>query len=271
MSDFIKPEDYTEAACPLCDPNKIKRIDTRRMTEKEDEYLSRNDYPGAERHLKYWLAEAMHYGDGRGMLAVQNELMGLFRKTDRRAEALEAAQAALALIQTEGMENTLTAGTTFLNAATVYKAFDMAEKAMPLYRRAQALYEESLDPRDDRLAGLYNNMGLALTDLGEYREAEEAFHKAMEIMHKNGGNLEEAITCLNWASAVEAEKGLEAGSDAIGDLTRKAMELIESSRAPQNGYYAFVCEKCAPVFGYYGYFRYEKELSERARKIYERA
>ena len=37
----------------------------------------------------------------------------------------------------------------------------------------------------------------------------------------------------------------------------------------RDGYYAFVCEKCASVFGYYGWFLYNKEREERARTIYE--
>ena len=46
---------------------------------------------------------------------------------------------------------------------------------------------------------------------------------------------------------------------------------IEAFEAWQkrDGYYAFVCEKCASVFGYYGHFAYEKELYERSRRIYE--
>ena len=38
----------------------------------------------------------------------------------------------------------------------------------------------------------------------------------------------------------------------------------------RDGNYAFVCEKCAPTFHYYGYFLWGAELEERARAIYER-
>ena len=46
---------------------------------------------------------------------------------------------------------------------------------------------------------------------------------------------------------------------------------INTESLPRDGYYAFVCEKCAPVFGYYGYFLTEQELNRRAREIYDRA
>ena len=49
---------------------------------------------------------------------------------------------------------------------------------------------------------------------------------------------------------------------------RRTKELLENYTL-RDGYYAFVCEKCASVFGYYGFFMYEKELHERSRRIYE--
>ena len=70
------------------------------------------------------------------------------------------------------------------------------------------------------------------------------------------------------ASAAEAEHGLEAASESIEDLLEKAEKLLESYEK-RDGYYAFVCEKCASVFDYYGHFYYAKELSARARRIYE--
>ena len=62
--------------------------------------------------------------------------------------------------------------------------------------------------------------------------------------------------------------------DAEGKITEclnKAMELLDISEYQNDGNYAFVCEKCASVFGYYGYFAYENELTNRNRRIYEGA
>ena len=36
------------------------------------------------------------------------------------------------------------------------------------------------------------------------------------------------------------------------------------------GYYAFVCEKCAPTFEYYGYFLAAQDLNERAEAGYNK-
>ena len=40
---------------------------------------------------------------------------------------------------------------------------------------------------------------------------------------------------------------------------------------PHNGYYAYVCEKCAPTFRYFGRFACADELKQRSDEIYERS
>jgi hypothetical protein len=39
------------------------RFSSERILSKLDEYLNKNDYSSAERHLKYWLTEAEQTGD----------------------------------------------------------------------------------------------------------------------------------------------------------------------------------------------------------------
>ena len=54
----------------------------------------------------------------------------------------------------------------------------------------------------------------------------------------------------------------------INDCINRARELLDTPGIPHDGYYAFVCEKCAPTFGYYGYFLDEAEYRGRAEQIY---
>jgi hypothetical protein len=70
------------------------------------------------------------------------------------------------------------------------------------------------------------------------------------------------------ASAAEAELGALEAEDKIAEYLLKARDILEA-HTQRDGYYAFVCEKCSSVFGYYGYFVYKAELDERARRIYE--
>ena len=145
---------------------------------------------------------------------------------------------------------------------------------------------------------------MTCTALSKYDEALDLYEKAIAVMAKvQDGELEQAITCLNMADAVEAGAGMEEGESRIFELVERAEELLDNKgrellrrqggEAPGRaaggrsvletpgalkalsadekariGYYAFVCEKCAPVFEYYGYFLTANKLRETAEKIY---
>ncbi len=247
-------------------------IPTNRVLEKLDEYFAKNDYQGAKRHLIYWLEEARAVNDCKGKLLVTNELMGLCRKLGEGDEAIGYARSAISLVEKMGIENNVGAATTYLNSATVFKAFGRAEAAIPFFETARKIYENNLLPDDERLGGLYNNMALAFVDLGDFCKADELYDAALAVMRKNdGAEPEQAITYLNMASAAEVQYGLEGAQDIISDCAQKAMELLDSCKHRTDGDYAFACEKCATVFEYYGYFLYKKELEQRSGRIYERS
>ncbi len=148
----------------------------------------------------------------------------------------------------------------------------MAEKSIPLFEKARKIYESSLRENDERLGGLYNNMALAFVDLKEFSRADELYRKALDVMKNvDGGEPETAITYLNMANAAEAEHELEGAESIITEYLEKAIELLDSCISETDGNYAFVCQKCSSVFGYYGYFFYQKELERRSKKIYERS
>lgn len=268
---FVSKADYEEPCCPLSKPTDVHPIPIGRIIGRLDEYLSRDDYVSAERHIEYWLEEADACGDNRGKLSLLNERIGLSRKMGKREKCLASINAVLALAERENMDGTVTMGTTLVNAATGYKAFGMADRALPLYRKAMEIYESTLSSSDGRLGGLYNNMALALTDLAEFDEAEELYKKALGIMaNVEHGEAEIAITYCNLADLAAAKYGTEEAEETIRGYLEKAEKFINNPSLPRDGYHAFVCEKCAPTFGYYGFFLTENELLKRAREIYER-
>ncbi len=269
----INREDYVEQRCLLCDePTDIRPVPQQRIIEKMNDHMSRRDYAGAERHLLYWLEEARLGHDQRGELMIRNELIGHFRKTGNKEQAYRHADAALELIPMLQFEDTISAGTTYTNIATACNAFGDNEKALALFEKARTLYESSSVTRSDLLGGLYNNMGLTLTALKRFREAEALYQKALETMKTvPNGELEQAITYLNMADALEAELGTEAAEKQVFEDLDLALELLDTPSVPRDGYYAFVCEKCAPSFEYYGYFLAAADLKERAERIYARA
>ena len=273
---ILKAEDYFEPACPFCvDHHKseppVRSVPTDRILSKLDEYLGKDNYSAAERHLLYWLDEAKNGRDSRGMLLLNNELMGLYRKLGQKEKSLACAETALEIVEKLSISDNPGAATTFLNSATVYKAFGMAEKSIPLFEKAYTIYKNNLDENDERFGGLYNNMALAYVDLKEFAKADELYRKALSVMKNvDGGEPEQAITLLNMANAAEAEHGLEDAEPIITEYLEEAMELLDRSISETDGNYAFVCSKCSSVFGYYGYFFYQNELERRAKRIYER-
>ncbi|MEE1198016.1 MAG: tetratricopeptide repeat protein [Acutalibacteraceae bacterium] len=250
----------------------MTQIPTQRIIEKLDEFLSKNDYESAREHLLYWLKESENMGDNRAALLICNELMGLCRKLGEAENALMFVERALNKIKQMNIENNVGAATTYLNSATVFKAFGKADEAIPLFEKAKSIYEANLSQDDARLGGLYNNMALALVDLERFEDALSLYEKAISVMTTlKNKEPEQAITYLNMASAAEAQYGLEDGAEKIAEYTEKAQALLDIGKERLDGEYAFACEKCATVFGYYGYFYYENELKERSRRIYEGA
>lgn len=241
-----------------------------RIRQKVDDLMSRRDYPGVERHLKYWLGEARLLGDRRGELMVLNELIGHCRKTGDRDQALAFADQALSLIDSMDFGGTLSEGTTLVNIATALNAFSENARALELFERARGIYEAARATDPSLLGGLYNNMALTCASLGRYDEAEALFNLAMTQMAQvPQGALEQAVTLLNLADLVEARQGLLEGEKDIDALMERAAALLHRSDVPRDGYYAFVCEKCAPVFDHYGYFLEATWLIEEAARIYE--
>ena len=251
---------------------KITPVPQQRIMDRLDLLMTRKDYVEAENHLLYWLGEAERGHDLPGQLMVCNELIGFYRKTGKKTKAFDAAGKALALLQTSEFDGLTGTGTTYVNIATAYSAFKEYEKSLEYFDKARIIYEADPQTPMHLLGGLYNNMALSFQALGRFSDAFACYENALTAMEQvRNGVLEQAITYLNMADALSAEKGIEQTETQVFYYLDKAYDLLMDESSPRDGYYAFVCEKCAPGFSYYGYFAAAEELREEARKIYERA
>lgn len=243
-----------------------KKIPISTVIEKLDSYLNKEDYESADRLLRYWLDEARAIGDRQGELSILNEILGFSRRIDDKEGGLSAVVRCVELIDALTVD-AKTAGTILLNAATTMKAFGNAAGAIRHYEKAEKLFDQALPSSDPLWGGLYNNFALALSDLGRYDEALDLYQKAIDnISKKENGALEVAITLTNIAELMDKI----GESDAlIEQFLEQTKSLLEDPALPRNGYYAFVCRKCAPTFGYFGWFAMQNELNERADRIYE--
>ena len=271
----LRPEDYMEPECPLCDKpvgyrQKKDMIPQQRISQKLDEMMGAKDHAGAERMLKYWLNEATANGDDQGKFMIYNEMMGFYRKVSDKNNAYESICKACSMIPMLGYSASVSGATCYINAATVYTSFGEPELAIEYFRRAEKIYSgiENLDPI--KLAGLYNNMATAYCSMNESSRAWELFSKALDTLRDcTGSEPEQAITYLNMIDIIvdgdDEEKELK-----IAEHLGRAQELLDSESVPHDGYYAFVCDKCISIYEYFGWFRYVKQLKERIASINER-
>ncbi len=254
--------DYME---PGCRPG---RIPVSRVLEKADSLFNRNDYLGAGKLLECWKEEAVALGDRDGELSIQSELVGYYRKQGDPEKGLGCISRALMLVEELDQGAFVSGATVMINCATACHAFGRAEEAMPLYRRAEAVYKKLLPGEDARFGGLYNNMALTLVELGSFEEAEQAYANALAVMERvPRGEAECAITYINLAYLQEATGRRK----ALGESMEKARRLLESPALPRDGYYAFVLEKCAPAFGYFGDEATAARMKKESEEIYARA
>ncbi len=243
-------------------------IPLERVLAKLDEQLDKNEKLAAENHLKYWLSEAKEENDQSGVFALLNEFVGFYRKENRQEDSLSRAEELLRLTEQMDLSDTVGGATAFLNCATAYKAFSRPEDALPLYEKAKAIYERELPENDPRLGALYNNMALALTDVGRFEEAEELYQNALSVMESvPGGCPEQAVTELNLAELYERRYGPVDGEKQIFEALDRACLLLSDRRNRQDGNYAFVLEKCVPTLRHFGYFADAETFAHTAENI----
>ena len=269
----LKKDEYVVKPCTTCaGENRI--IDISRIIKKLDFLCDKKDFDEAERLINYWLKEASSNNDKRTELELQNEYIGFLRKQNRKDDAIIHSKRCIEIIDELNLGNTISGATVMLNVATVYKAFGEPDIAMTYFRKAESVYSDSLKKDDKLLAGLYNNMALALVDLGQFDAAEKLYLSAISIMLKyDQGELDAAISYLNMADLFYKKYSVDPSGDytvygnVIDESCKKAWELLNKKTLNRDSYYRFVAEKCAGTFGYYGYFLYESELKKRANDV----
>ena len=274
---MIKKFDYEEPICPLSDgkafyyPNEDNpsgRIPLNRIIEKVDYYYGKNDYKEAKKILLYWMEEATALNDKRGQLELLNELIGFYRFVNDKDNGLDVVSKALKLQEELGQANLVSGATILINCATAYKAFGLCDLGLPLYQKAEEIYLKLLKKDDSRFGGLYNNMALTYVDLKMFDKAEECYYKSLYVMKDvDQGEAECAITYINLAHMYfDSDK-----EDKVLDCMEKAYQLLKSDKLNHNGYYAFVLDKCAPSFKYFGYDSIYEEFIKESKEIYERS
>ena len=271
----IKKEDYIEQSC-LLDTYSHKvcsapngKIPIKEILIELDELYSRERNADGSVFLEEWLEKAQEIGDWSGELSLYSELMGHHRRTGDKEKGLFACEQGIRIIKEQGIENSVSAATVMLNAATTYKAFGKAEKSLSIFTHVSRVFSDSLSPDDYRFAGLYNNMALTYTDLEDYENAEKCYTRALAVLQKcKKSENEQAVTYCNMCELYDK---INPEDERIALCAEKAYNLLCSETLLHDGYHAFTISKCAPTLDKLGFFLWAAELCERAKAIYERA
>lgn len=241
------------------------KISVRNFIKELDSFFAKEDLQGAEQCALRWLDLACKHGDKPAELTIYNEMTGFYRQTREEEKALDAVNKAFALLD-EFNADYRTRGVIYLNGATTMKAFGKSAEAMEYYEKAENHFRDSLDGNDTLWAGFYNNKALALQDLKKYSEAEEYFLKAIEFTENSEKNeLETAVSLVNLAHLYY---DMNNEDERISSLMDRALDILDCPDYFGYTKYAFTCRKCAPSFGFFGFFLAEKRLNERADRIY---
>ena len=253
--------------CTSCSKEVQDIVPIARVLERIDALFEKNDIDAVGRVLDYWDSEARRLKDERGLLEILNEKIGYYRRTGEKELALAAVDEAFALIDKLALFGLQSTGTVYLNGATTMKAFGETESAMRYYDKAKDIYQKTLPHNDFRLAAFYNNVSSAYKELGDFVMCEDACLRAIAILEQSGGFYGEmAISHINLAHLYY---DLDSLDDRVYERMEKAWELLMNKGNKHDGNYAFVCSKCHPSFGFFGYFEYESKLKEIMKKIYE--
>lgn len=240
-------------------------ISVRAFLKELDSYFAKEDLQGAEACALRWLDIARKHNDYAGESMIYNEMTGFYRRTGEKEKAFDAIRKGFETLDAFNAD-WRTRGMFFLNSATTMKAFGEAEKAMGYYDESENWFRGRLKNDDPVWAGFYNNKALALQDMKRYQEAEECFLTAVRLTETNKENaLETAISLVNLAHLYYETDNCD---ERINPLMERALEILDCP--DYSGYvkYAFTCRKCAPSFGFFGFFLEEKKLNERADRIY---
>lgn len=235
--------------------------------KKLDELYQKKQFSDIESYLNNGINEALGRHDEGTALILLNELMGYYRSVSRHADCAKAAEQALALIASMGLEGTVNHGTTLLNAATGLRAAGENEQAEKAYRQAQTILEAQLPAEDYRLASLYNNMSLLYASTSRLEQAAEYAQKAVSRIEQNPDARAELAISLSNLGGMYTRLGQ---SERAHRCLERAVRLFEQLPGGDDPHYPAALCALAELHFHQGEPEKAAELFRRALGLIER-
>lgn len=210
-----------------------------------DKLFAEKKIKEAETYLKENLDKAKEEKDNGAALILLNEQIGYYRSISRMADSLNALKEAKEYIKLMELTGTEHEATTLLNGATALRAAESYAEAMQEYLRVEEIYKKTIDSKDYRFAGLYNNMSLLYSALEQYQEAGEKLEQALAVLETlENSEIEQAITYTNMA----VNYGKLQEKEAMKNALNKALQLFEEYTDNKDAHYAAALSGLAGVY-----------------------
>ncbi len=228
-------------------------LDINGILAQVDGFYEENKGEEAEKLLLQSIGQAVSERDDTGLLHLLNELLGYYRETGQKANAMKIAGQTVEQAKRMGLQGTIPYATTLLNVANACRACGELEDSMAYYLQVQEIYDRQLTADDMYVAGLKNNMSLLYQEMGDFKKAKEMLTGALAIVSKKQVPYELGVTYANLAGTC---MGLGEISEAY-EYAVKAMEVFEGANVTDSHYAAAIATLGA---FYYRNKEYEKAL-----------
>lgn len=238
-------------------------MDYNRLLDKFDSLVYSGKFVDARELLESEKKRAKQCFDTTALLAINNELIGFYRKQNCKNECLYTINDTLTTLYDVKDKNSLFVGTIYINIATAYSFFNLYKKAKENFDIAHSIYKQVLDKDDKNFGALYNNIASMYLLEKEYNQARQYYILAVENATKNNSALDKAMSLVGICDTYDASD-LQ-NEKIIDGLLNEAFALVENYPIKDN-YFAFVCSKLMDNYAYYGYFIQAEMLKEWANE-----
>ncbi|HYW47579.1 MAG TPA: tetratricopeptide repeat protein [Bryobacteraceae bacterium] len=177
-------------------------------------------------------------------------------------EGLPLAEEGLRNVQKAGADDTLDAALAYTTVAEIHRCAKRPERALPLYRKARAIYERKLGPGSVRVAVVLTQEGLILLGEGKVALADKAVTRSLDLV-ENGcpGCAAERFVVETNAALVRLQQGRYSEADR---LLSGAISLEEQAHTHPGADVASALNTLALV-------REKERLYEDADRLHKRA
>ena len=239
-------------------------MDVNQFYQELDELFRNSDIQQAEAFMIRCLETAKAKQDVPAILAVSNELGGVYRVTNRFSEGKTIYTLALEAIRVLGLENTLQHGTTLMNLASLHTEERNREEALKTYKQVEEIYHQQGLEKDYRMAALFNNISHAYDLLQDIPKALEYAEKSLEIILP----LEDYPVETATTYTTLALRQMKAGNHReAGENLKKAEVIFRNLPGREDVHYSSTLNAMGELSYYHGNREDAAEYFKRSMKI----